>query len=85
MALTETPLTMANAVHAFAQLDTSRQVRMLAQQGQNYSTEDIIGRMRAAYPQQWGALVLALIGTTWHAYAADLEPAARHAIGRVAA
>lgn len=85
MALTETPLTMANAVHAFAQLDTNRQVRMLQSQGQNYSTEDIVARMRSAYPQQWGALVLALVGTTWHAYASDLESAARHALGRAAA
>lgn len=84
MALTETPLTMANAVHSFAALDTQRQLRMLTTQGQNYSTEDIVSRMRAAYPQQWGALVLAMLGTSWHDYAADVESAARHAL-RVAA
>lgn len=85
MALTETPLTMANAVHAFAQLDTQRQLRMLRSQGQNYSTEDIVSRMRSAHPQQWGALVLAMLGTTWHDYASDVESAARHALRSVVA
>lgn len=86
MALTETPLTMANAVHAFATLDTGRQVRILTSEGQSYATEDLVNRMRAAYPSEWASLVVAMLGTTWHDYAADLESAARHQLrGMVAA
>lgn len=81
MALTETPLNMANATQAFAKMDTSRQVRILVSQGQNHATERLLGHLRGSHPDVWSSLIVGLGDTPqWGRYVADLLPAARRSM-----
>lgn len=80
--LTGNPLTMSSAVHTFAQLPTNRQAALLTREGENYATEELVGRMRAAYPEQWAALVLNLHrAPRWSDFDADEVRQARHLLG----
>lgn len=80
--MTNNPLTMSSAVHSFAAMPTVRQASLLTREGENYASQELVDRMRAAYPEQWGALVLALHRSPrWSDQSADIVRAARHACG----
>lgn len=85
---TGNPLTMSSAVHSFALLDTNKQAVLLTREGENYATEELVGRMRAAYPTKWASLALKLHRSPrWSDFDADIVRQARNILGlnRVAA
>lgn len=79
MALTTSRLDMSAAVHAVADMDTTKAASMLANEGQNYATERLVDMMRASRPAQWGALVLLLHRSPrWSDFDAATIRTARH-------
>lgn len=81
--MTQHPLTMANAVHAVAQLPTTKLAALLTREGETYASVELVDRLRAAYPDVWAALVLNLHkAPRWSDFDADIIRTARHQLGR---
>jgi hypothetical protein len=79
MALTESRLNMSAAVHAIADMDTTKAARILTAEGENYATHRLVDMMRASRPDRWAALVLLLHRCPkWSDYEAAELRQARH-------
>lgn len=76
------PLTMASAVHTVAAMPTTKLAQFLIGRGENYATQELLDRMRAAYPEQWAATTLALHRSPrWSDAEADIVRSARDVLG----